>query len=450
MPPTIAFHRSQFRVSPNGRHLITGAGIPFVWLADNAGVLTRRLDRGDIDLYLRTRVAQRFTVVQTAVFSGAQALTTPNAYGLTPFDDGDLSRPTEGFFTHLDHVVLRANALGLAVAVQPLAAEVVGPGGFDATQASAFAGFLAKRYRDQAVMWVVGGGDGVEDLEHQAVWAALGTSLREHTHGRQLIAYLPTGGPTRGASWAQSQPWNNLALHRSGPGIVQQPWLGIAAGYAAEPVRPLLDACPEREDQPAPEGESEGHVSAHQERMVAYWSVFSGACGHTYANHGVCRYHETGGSDMHAAWEDALHDPAAEQMHFLRQLLESRPFQSRVPDQALLPEAPTDPARYQCATRGDDDDDFGGDHSGDRGSYAFIYTPMSQPVTVDLTRLTGSLVEASWFDPRSGRSIWLGQFPVRGTRSFLPPGEDDWVLVLDDSAKHYQPVGHASERSMSC
>ncbi|HEX3134402.1 MAG TPA: glycoside hydrolase family 140 protein [Planctomycetota bacterium] len=444
MPPTVAFHRSQFRASPNGRHLITGGGQPFVWLADNAGVLTRRLDRGDIDLYLRTRVAQRFTVIHAAVFAGADALTTPNAYGLLPFDDGDLARPTEGFFTHLDHVVLRANALGVAVALQPLTAEVVGSHGFDATLAAGFAGFLAKRYRDQAVMWVVGGGDGPEDVAQQAVWNALGSTLREQTRGRQLIAYLPTTGPTRGAGWAQALPWHDLALHRSGPGVAQQPWLGISAGYRAEPTRPLLDAFPGREDQPAPEGESDGHVSAHQERMVAYWSVFSGACGHTYANHEVCRYHEAGGHEAHAAWEAALHDPAAEQMHFLRQLLEARPFQARVPDQALLPHTPTDPARYQCATRGDDDD-----LGGDGGSYAFIYTPVRQPVVVDLTRLTGSLVEASWFDPRTGRSIWLGQFPVRGTRTFTPLGEDDWVLVLDDSGRNYQPVGHAADRSMS-
>ena len=441
--PTIAFHRSHFRPAANARHLISGNGTPFFWLADSADALPRRLDRAGVDLYLRTRAAQRFTVIQAAACGGVDALRRPNAYGLLPFDDGDLTRPNEGYFAHLDHVVLRANALGLAVAIQPVGAGFAARGLVPGPVAS-YTAFLARRYRDQAVMWVVGSGDGVEDADQRALWTAMGKTLREESRARQLIAYLPVAVPTQGAPWCQAQPWMDLALHRSG--LSPQPWASIAAGYASEPARPLLDGDPGREDQPAPGGECDGRLSAHQERMVAYWSVFSGACGHTYANHSVCCFHDdtTTGDEARTRWQDALHDPAAEQMHYLRQLLEARPYQSRVPDQSLLAQAQSDPARYQCATRGDDDD-FGGD----RGSYAFIYTPLQQPVTVDLTRLTGSLVEAAWFDPRTGRSIWLGQFPVRGLRTFTPPGEDDWVLVLDDSARNYQPVGHAADRSMS-
>lgn len=441
--PTIAFHRSHFRAAPNGRHLITGSGTPFFWLADSADALVRRLDRAGVDLYLRTRAAQRFTIIHTAAFGGSDALHHPNAYGLAPFEDGDPNRPNEGYFAHLDHVVLRANALGLAVAIQPIGAGFA-LRGFPLSAVAAYTTFVARRYRDQAVMWVVGSGDGAEGEEQRALWTTMGTVLRSETRARQMIAYLPAVVPTTGAPWPQAQPWMDLALHRSG--LSPEPWASIATGYATEPTRPLLDGDPGREDQPAPGGERDGRLSAHQERMVAYWSVFAGACGHTYGNHSVCGFHGGTSADeqTRSTWQDALHDPAAEQMHYLRQLLESRPYQCRVPDQSLVMQAPTDPAKHQRATRGDDDD-FGGD----RGSYAFIYTPVQQPVSVDLTRLTGSLVEASWFDPRTGRSVWLGQFPVRGIRTFTPPGEDDWVLVLDDSAKNYQPVGHAADRSMS-
>jgi hypothetical protein len=431
--PTIAFHRSQFRVAPGGRHLITGQGQPFVWLADSVPALVQRLDRAGIDLYLRARAAQRFTIVQVAVLPGREALRTPNAYGLLPCEDGDVSRPTEGYLAHLDHLVLRANALGVAVAIQPAGAELVANGALTPANVAAFTVAIAKRYRDQAVMWVVGGGDGPEDAAARAVWSTMGSVLREETRARQLIAYLPSHAPTSGAPWPQAQPWMDLALHRSG--LSPEPWSSIAAGYATDPIRPLLDGDPGQEDQPAPGGETDGRLSAHQERMSAYRSVFAGACGHTYANHSVSCFHhvQATGDQARTPWQDALHDPAAEQMHYLRMLLEARPFQSRVPDQGLVPGTPTDPGRHLRAARGDDDD-FGGD----RGSYAFVYTPVRQPVTVDLTRLTGSLVEASWFDPRTGRSVWLGQFPVRGMRTFNPPGEDDWVLVLDDSAREYQ------------
>jgi hypothetical protein len=441
--PTIAFHRSQFRVAPGGRHLITGQGQPFVWLADSVPALVQRLDRAGMDLYLRARAAQRFTVIQVAVLSGRDALRIPNAYGLLPCEDGDITRLAEGYIAHLDHLVLRANALGVAIAIQPAVAELIGTG-LSPGNVAAFTQAVARRYRDQAVMWVVGGGEGPEDATARAVWGAMGTVLREESRSRQLIAYLPSSAPTHGAPWAQAQSWMDLALHRSG--LSSEPWTSIATGYATEPIRPLLDGDPAQEDQPVPDGETDGRLSAHQERMSAYRSVFAGACGHTYANHSVSCFHrsESTGDQARTPWQDALHDPAAEQMHYLRLLVEARPFQSRVPDQSLLPESPADPARHQRATRGDDDD-FGGE----RGSYAFIYTPTRQPVTVDLTRLTGSLVEATWFDPRTGRSVWIGQFPVRGKRTFSPPGEDDWVLVLDDSAREYQPVGHAADRSMT-
>lgn len=440
--PTIAFHRSQFRVAPSGRHLITGQGQPFVWLADNVPWLAHRLDRAGIDLYLRGRAAQRFTIVQTAVLPGSTALQRPNAYGMVPCEGGDLTRLAEGYLAHLDHLVLRANALGVAVAIQPAAAELIGTA-LTPDNVAAFTLSIAKRYRDQAVMWVVGGGNGPEDAIARTVWTTMGTVLREESRSRQLIAYLASASPTNGAPWSQAQPWMDVALHRSG--LSPEPWASIVTGYATDPIRPLLDGDPAQEDQPAPGGETDGRLSAHQERMSAYRSVFAGACGHTYANHSVSCFHRDGADDQaRTPWEDALHDPAAEQMHYLRLLLEARPFQSRVPDQSLLPQSPSDPARHQRAARGDDDD-FGGE----RGSYAFIYTPVKQPVVVDLTRLTGSLVEATWFDPRTGRSVWIGQFPVRGTRTFTPPGEDDWVLVLDDSAREYQPVGHAADRSMT-
>jgi hypothetical protein len=445
---TIAFHRSQFRTSPNGRHLITGAGAPFFWLADTATTLPRRLTRPETDFYLRTRAAQRFTVISIAALAGPDALTVPNAYGLLPFDGG-IERPEEGFFAHLDYVVLRANAMGLALAIQPVQADLVGPGRpFTEATVGAYAAFLARRYRDQAVVWVLGGGDAAEDPASHSTWRALGRALKEHTQDRQLIGYLPGVGPTGGAAWCQAEDWLDFMMQRSGSGVAPQPWLGIDSGYGREPTKPLVDGAPGAEDQPSPQGEVDGRLSARQARMVAYWSVFAGACGHTYANHGVSSFH----SEQHPApggartrWEDALHDPGAEEMHYLRLLIESRPFQVRIPDQKLLADMPSDPAQHQQATRGDD-----ADFAGECGSYAFIYTPAGAPVTVDLTRLTGSLVEASWFDPCTGRGIWLGQFPVRGRRIFTPPPGHDWVLVLDDSSRNYQPIGRGSDRSMSC
>ncbi len=443
--PTIAFYRSQFRASPNHRHLITSTGLPFFWLADRMHMLLRHLQRPDIDRYVQTRAAQRFSVMQMSALPGPDAMTVPNAYGLLPFNDGDVTQPVEGYFAHLDYFVLRANLLGMAVALEIADAGIVGSA-ITEENAVGFANYLSNRFQEQAVIWVLGSGDAPEDAQRQAIWSQIGQALKTNTKGRHLIAYLPSRSATAGASWCQGESWLDIALQRSGPAYNPLAWRAVEAGYIATPERPVLDGGPCAEDQPTIAGEEDGRLSAQQIRRLVYTSVFAGGCGYTYRNHSVECCHRVSDTVDHARtpWHDALFDPAAEELHFLRLLVESRPFQVRVPDQLLVANQASNPAHQPLGTRADDDD-----LGGDCGSYAFIYSPDGSPVTVDLTRLSGSMVVAAWFDPRSGRGRWLGQFPVRGSRVFTPPSADDWVLVLDDASRNYPPVGLGSDRGMS-
>ena len=60
-----------------------------------------------------------------------------------------------------------------------------------------------------------------------------------------------------------------------------------------------------------------------------------------------------------------------------------------------------------------------------------------------MDKLTGKDVKAWWFDPRTGRSHVVGQFPREGEREFTPPGEpgvgNDWVLALDNPQRGLGP-----------
>jgi hypothetical protein len=69
-------------------------------------------------------------------------------------------------------------------------------------------------------------------------------------------------------------------------------------------------------------------------------------------------------------------------------------------------------------------------------STLIAYTPVSRVLTVDLAKLSGSLVQAWWFSPRDGKTTNAGRFSAAGSRDFPPPAnEGDWVLVVDDVAK---------------
>ncbi len=125
-----------------------------------------------------------------------------------------------------------------------------------------------------------------------------------------------------------------------------------------------------------------------------------------------------------------------------RHLLESRPFFSRIPDQAILvphpvPEfIPGAGRAFFTATR---------DHTAaGTATYLMIYAPVGRTFSVRTDKLPGQRLRAWWFNPRDGSSEDLGVRENIGPLTFTPPapGEAlDWILVLDDTSSDYPPPG---------
>ena len=109
----------RLKVSENHRYLVTEDGRPFFWLGDTAWELFHRATREDAERYLKNRAALRFTVIQAVALAEFDGLTVPNAYGHTPLHDNDPTQPDEQYFTHVDWIVAKANALGLYVGFLP-------------------------------------------------------------------------------------------------------------------------------------------------------------------------------------------------------------------------------------------------------------------------------------------------------------------------------------------
>ena len=126
---------------------------------------------------------------------------------------------------------------------------------------------------------------------------------------------------------------------QTGHGFNHENYRRIAADYARKPVKPCLDAEPGYEDHPAEFDPKNGYLDAYETRKFAYWSVFAGACGHTYGCHDIWQFLGPGRKPITAArtpWREALNLPGAQQMKHLRALIESRPILIRVPDQGLI------------------------------------------------------------------------------------------------------------------
>ena len=430
----------KLKVSDDHRFIVRANGEPFFYLADTAWELLHRLNRTEAAEYLRVRAQQGFTVVQAVAISELDGLTDPNFYGKLPLVGKDPAKPESGYWKHVDYIIDEANRNGLYVGLLPTWASWVvknprrDESVFTAANAQGYGEFLGKRYGKKGVIWILGGdrkADGVED-----VWRAMAKGIAIGVSGKEdysavLMGFHPNGGGTS-STWFHNDAWLSVNMQQTGHGLADEvkPWKKIAADYARVPPKPVIDAEPLYEDHPLSfKSKVNGYSLDAHVRQRAYWDLFSGAIGHTYGNHAVWQMYAPGRKPVNGPlmyWHEALHRPGANEMRFVRELMESRPVLSRVPDQSLVTDE-LQGADHIAATRGD--------------GYAFIYDGQGRPFTVLLGKISGERVKCRWFNPRSGDASDAGEFENKGTHDFVAPSEgfgSDWVLILDDASKGYK------------
>jgi hypothetical protein len=429
----------RLKVCDNHRFLCTVDGKPFFYLADTGWELFHRLDRKQAIEYLDTRAAQGFTAIQAVALAELDGLTDPNAYGKLPLIDKDPARPAVGpgsYWEHVDYIVDQANARGLYVAMLPTWGRWVNDGVFTPANAQQYGEFLGKRYGRKGIIWVLGGDRTATGFE--ATWRALAKGIAIGVAGKEdydavLMTFHPRGGETS-STWFHDDPWLDFNMHQTGHGLAAQvkSYDRIAKDYERTPVKPVVDGEPLYEDHPlAFRSRDNGYSFDAHVRQRAYWDVFSGAAGHTYGNHAVWQMYAPGRKPVNGPlfyWNEAIHRPGANQMRYVRALVESRPYLSRVPDQSLVVNA-LDGADRISATRGD--------------GYAFVYSAQGRKFSLNMDKLPAR-VQAWWYNPRDGAATDAGTFDNRGVHEFTCPSEgfgSDWVLVLDDVSKQFPKPG---------
>ena len=115
-------------------------------------------------------------------------------------------------------------------------------------------------------------------------------------------------------------------------------WEWVERDYALKPAKPTLDLEPNYEDHPVNPwprwNPALGYFRDLDVRKQVYRSVFAGACGVTYGHHAIWGFVGARNEVINHAdrdWTDALQRPAGREMQFLRDLMESRPYFSRIP-----------------------------------------------------------------------------------------------------------------------
>ncbi len=113
-------------------------------------------------------------------------------------------------------------------------------------------------------------------------------------------------------------------------------------------------------------------------------------------------------------------------MRHLRTLMESKPFFTRIPDQALLKQGPKEVFRYVAVTS----DRTPGERN---ATYIMAYFPHHAEAVIDTSVLGKSKIRIAWFDPRLGVTHDRGVQDKKDELKIAPPEEIhplDWVLVL--------------------
>lgn len=443
---TLPAHAQRLMVSENNRFLVTEDGKPFFWLADTAWELFHRCNQEEADMYLTKRAEQGFNVVQAVALAQLDGLHTPNPYGEVPLHDLDPTRPNEKYFEHVDYIIKKADDLGIYVALLPTWGDKVfskgkdGPEIFNPTNARVFGDWIGNRYRDfDNIVWVVGGDRSPrDDSQDVVVWNAMAEGIAEGTGGydKALMSFHPA--PRWGSSnWFHQEQWLDFNMFQTGHCPDKRTYGRITRDYNLRPIKPVLDGEPLYEDHPNCFNAKElGYSIPEDIRRRMYWNVFAGAFGQSYGCHAVWQMYTLDKEPKNQPlrpWPVALDLPMANQARHLKNLMLSRPFLTRIPDQSMVIDAHEDALNgYVIATRDS------------QGTYAMIYFPTGIPSILDLTKLSGQTFDTWWFDPRTGNAFQGASLNKSDKISIEPPTSGkghDWVLVVDDPARAFEAPG---------
>jgi len=432
---------SALQVASNQRFLTDEKGNPFFWLGDTGWLLFGKLTREETEQYLENRKEKGFNVIQVMVL---HALDYCNAYGDSALVSRNVAKPltTPGnafekpdeydFWDHVDYVVDIAAEKGIYLGLVPVWGSNVKSGRISREQAEWYARWLAERFRKHPNIVWLNGGD-IRGSDSTGTWNIIGNTLKKYDPGH-LITFHPFGR-MQSSDWFHNASWLDFNMFQSGHRRYDQDdsernygennWRYAEADYNREPVKPTLDGEPSYEG--IPQGLHDTLQPLWNEndvRRYAYWSVFAGGCGFTYGHNAVMQFYKPGDKGSYGnkkRWIDAINDPGAGQMQYLKTLMLSRPYFDRIPDQTLLAGPSGEKYDYQAATRGKD--------------YAFVYTYNGKEIKVHLGKINRKRIKAAWYNPRNGTETGIGIFPNVGIQRFDPPGEptegNDWILILD-------------------
>ncbi|HEY7640177.1 MAG TPA: DUF4038 domain-containing protein [Steroidobacteraceae bacterium] len=406
------------------RYPVDASGNPFFMVADTAWTLPQRLQKSAASTYLNDRKQRGFNaLLMELIEHKVSSPLTANAYGDKPFlatiagsscPSGpcwDFSKPNEAYWAHVDWLLDEVERLGFLAVVTPSYVGYQGSsqGWYKDTVANGttvmrnYGRFLGNRYKNhQNILWVEAGDYNVPNRD---IVRAVANGINDVIPGSLQTAHNARG---MGAlEYWPSESWLNVnTIYTTDSTVVSE--ANTAWGLSSMPFF-LVEAKYEGE------GASERTV-----RAQAYQAVLSGAFGQFLGNSPLWRYD--------SGWQTAMNGIGSRSMTQLASAFTSRAWWKLVPDTGhTLLKSGYGSGNYQSVAG----------LATDR-SFAMLYLATLSTASIDMSKLAGPRVTATWRDPTNGAQSAVAGSPFTasaGVRSIVPPGNNgtgntDWVLIL--------------------
>jgi hypothetical protein len=408
---------SEFGVDVSG-HFLTLKGKPFLWMGDTVWLLTQLPSDEELELYLKTRAEQGFSVIQLTAVMGEERVwgtTRATAQGAVPFENGDVNKPTAAYWQHLDHVLDRIHGSGMRAA---LVAYFVGSQGdgfkyLKPGNAHDYGRFLGERYRNKPdLIWILGGDNTPDSADKKAVWNNLARGIAEGLSGsedysRVLMTYHINGGASSSQHWHDT-PWLDFNMAQTWSDY-REIYSAVSRDYTKTPAKPCGLGEGAYEDGPQYPTKP---INALVIRKQACWCYFAGGY-HTYGNGNVWHF-DSLPAESTQQWKDALRSPGAESLRHIRRFLESIEWWRFTPDPTLIQEGQGTGDNLKVALR-----------DAESGAIA-IYFSNRAPIKL---KLDPRLTKARWVNPSDGREQTIKRADLPDSIS-PPAGWSDSFLHL--------------------
>jgi hypothetical protein len=425
------------KASASKRYLVDQGNQPVFLVGDSPHAMFVNLTVGQAATYLANRASYGINVLWVEILCGSYI---PNCRadmstqdGILPFSTpGDISTPNEAFFSRIDQMVATAAQNGITILMDTweTGAEMPLLRSNGNTKAFNYGVYLGNRYKNSPnIIWITG-----NDFQTY-------TNSTDNT----LIKNIMQGIASVDSNHLQTDELN-YTVSGSHDDSLLLPFTTLAAAYTYAPTyaeiyqeynaSPTLPVFMEEANYEGENNTGNDPSTNKVLRQQEYWSMLAGALAGQMYGSGLVDYFNSG-------WQNNLDTPGVVQLRIMKNFFTARQWWNLVPDQShsvvtsgygtFSSSGAIHTNNYVTTARTSD------------ASLVLSYTPASTTLTVDMTKLSGS-VTARWFDPSNGtfRSIMGSPFSNTGASNFASPGsnadgDSDWVLVLEASGTSGPP-----------